>query len=565
MAAGMDHIVDGPEKTQVHAEDSDDLGRLTVATRLEPTQSLKLHKMLAYGWSSERSAPALRDQVDGALASAKWHGWDAICADQKAYLDDFWVRADVELEGDGEIQQAVRFAMFHVLQSAARAEGRAIPAKGLTGSGYDGHTFWDAETFVLRSLTYTTPSAVRDALLWRQSILPLARERARVLGLAGATFPWRTIHGEECSSYWPAGTAAFHINADIADACVRYRFATDDESFELEAGLEILIETARLWRMLGHHDLEGKFRIDGVTGPDEYSALKDNNVYTNLMAQRTMQAAADAVERHPVPAAKLGAGAEDAASWRDAAAAMYVPYDEALQVHSQAQGFTRNQVWDFEHTPPDHYPLLLHYPYFDLYRKQVVKQADLVLALELRGDHFTPEEKARNFDYYEPLTVRDSSLSASTQAVMAAEVGHHNLAFDYLGEAALMDLHDLEHNVRDGVHMGSLAGVWLAVVGGFGGMRDHDGTLSFAPRLPAALEHMVFRVTYRGRNLRVSVDHQEATYVLIEGLPMEVTHHGTVTKVTNEPVNLPIPPHVKRERPQQPPGRAPTRRGLLRA
>ncbi len=528
-------------------------------------QSLKLHKMLAYGWSSERSAPALRDQVDGALASAKWHGWDAICADQKAYLDDFWGRADVEIEGDGEIQQAVRFAMFHVLQSAARAEGRPVPAKGLTGSGYDGHTFWDAETFVLRSLTYTTPSAVRDALLWRQSILPLARERARVLGLQGATFPWRTIHGEECSSYWPAGTAAFHINADIADACVRYRFATDDESFELEAGLEILIETARLWRMLGHHDLEGKFRIDGVTGPDEYSALKDNNVYTNLMAQRNLQAAADAVERHPVPAAKLGAGAEDAASWRDAAAAMYVPYDETLQVHSQAQGFTRNQVWDFEHTPPDHYPLLLHYPYFDLYRKQVVKQADLVRALELRGDYFTPEEKARDFDYYEPLTVRDSSLSACTQAVMAAEVGHHNLAFDYLGEAALMDLHDLEHNVRDGVHMGSLAGVWLAVVGGFGGMRDHDGTLSFAPRLPAALEHMVFRVTYRGRNLRVSVDHQEATYVLIEGLPMEVTHHGTVTKVTNESVSLPIPPHVKRERPQQPPGRAPTRRGLLRA
>jgi alpha,alpha-trehalose phosphorylase len=565
MAAGMDHIIDGPGKTQVHAEVSDDLGRLTVATRLEPTQSLKLQKLLAYGWSSERSAPALRDQVDGALASAKWHGWDAICADQKAYLDDFWGRADVELEGDGEIQQAVRFAMFHVLQAAARAEGRAIPAKGLTGSGYDGHTFWDAETFVLRSLTYTTPSAVRHALLWRQSILPLARERARVLGLSGATFPWRTIHGEECSSYWPAGTAAFHINADIADACVRYRFATDDETFELEAGLEILIETARLWRMLGHHDLEGKFRIDGVTGPDEYSALKDNNVYTNLMAQRNMQAAADAVERHPVQAAKLGAGAEEAASWRDAAAAMHVPYDEALQVHPQAEGFTRYQVWDFEHTPPDHYPLLLYYPYFDLYRKQVVKQADLVLALELRGDQFTPEEKARNFDYYEPLTVRDSSLSACTQAVIAAEVGHHDLAFDYLGEAALMDLHDLEHNVRDGVHMGSLAGVWLAAVGGFGGMRDHDGTLSFAPRLPAALEHMVFRVTYRGRNLRVSVGHQEATYVLIEGLPMEVTHHGTTTKVTNEPVTLPIPPHVKRERPTQPPGRAPTRRGVLRA
>jgi alpha,alpha-trehalose phosphorylase len=564
MAAGMDHVVDGPEKTEVHAEVAEDLGRLTVATRLEPGKKLTLHKMLAYGWSSERSAPALRDQVDGALASARWHGWEAVCKDQKAYLDDFWGRADVELEGDGELQQALRFAMFHVLQSAARAEGRAIPAKGLTGPGYDGHTFWDAETFVLRALTYTTPSAVRDALTWRQSILPLARDRARVLGLGGATFPWRTIRGEECSGYWPAGTAAFHINADIADACVRYRFATDDESFERDAGLEILIETARLWRVLGHHDLEGKFRIDGVTGPDEYSALKDNNVYTNLMAQRNMQAAADAVERHSIQAAKLGAGAEEAASWRDAAAAMHIPYDEALDVHPQAEGFTRYQVWDFERTPPDHYPLLLHYPYFDLNRKQVVKQADLVLALELRGDYFTSQEKARNFDYYEPLTVRDSSLSACTQAVIAAEVGYLDLALDYMGEAGLMDLHDLEHNVRDGVHIGSLAGVWLAAVGGFGGMRDHDGKLSFTPRLPASLENLVFRITYRGRRLRVAVVHHEATYVLTEGLPLEVTHYGQEVEVSIASVTVAIPPAPKRERPMQPPGRAPTRRGVLR-
>jgi len=566
MAAGMDHVVDGPEKTQVYPEVAEDLGRLTVATRLEPGKKLTLHKMLAYGWSSERSAPALRDQVDGALASARWHGWEAICKDQKAYLDDFWARADVELEGDGELQQALRFAMFHVLQSAARAEGRPVPAKGLTGPGYDGHTFWDAETFVLRALTYTTPSAVRDALTWRQSILPLARDRARVLGLGGATFPWRTIHGEECSGYWPAGTAAFHINADIADACVRYRFATDDESFELDAGLEILIETARLWRVLGHHDLEGKFRIDGVTGPDEYSALKDNNVYTNLMAQRNMQAAADAVERHPVPAAKLGAGAEDAASWRDAAAAMYVPYDETLQVHSQAQGFTRNQVWDFEHTPPDHYPLLLHYPYFDLYRKQVVKQADLVLALELRGDHFTPEEKARDFDYYEPLTVRDSSLSACTQAVMAAEVGHHNLAFDYLGEAALMDLDDLEHNTRDGVHIASLAGTWIAIVVGLGGMRGHYGDLTFAPRLPEAIARLAFRLEFRGRRLKVEVKPRQATYRLLTGEPVEIGHHGERFELRDdEAVTRPIPPAPAREAPRQPPGREPARRRPARA
>jgi len=300
-----------------------------------------------------------------------------------------------------EIQQAVRFALFHVLQASARAERRAIPAKGLTGSGYDGHAFWDSETYVLPVLTYTVPAAVSHILRWRHSTLSSARERARQLGLAGAAFPWRTITGAECSSYWPAGTAAFHVGADIADALVRYVHVTGDEAFEEQFGLELLAETARLWRVLGHHDGDGQFRIDGVTGPDEYSAVADNNVYTNLMAQHNLQAAADAAERHVEQSRKLGIDAEEIASWRDAAKAMFVPYDEALGVHPQADGFTNHQIWDFANTTPEQYPLLLHFPYFDLYRKQVVKQADLVLAMHLRGDAFTAEQKERNFSYYE--------------------------------------------------------------------------------------------------------------------------------------------------------------------
>ncbi|GAC1364720.1 MAG: glycosyl hydrolase family 65 protein [Actinomycetota bacterium] len=576
MGAGMDHIVDGPQGTDVQAVAAPDLGRVTVATEVEAGHPLRIVKFLSYGWSSERSVPAMRDQIDGALASARRRGWDGLTADQTAYLKEFWDRADVELEGDAEIQQALRFALFHVLQAAARGEGRAIPAKGLTGPGYDGHSFWDAETFVLRALTYVAPQAARDALSWRHSTLDLARERAQELGLSGAAFPWRTIRGEECSGYWPAGTAAFHVNADIADAVVRYQAATDDLAFERGPGLELLVSTARLWRSLGHHDLDGSFRIDGVTGPDEYSAIADNNVYTNLMAQRNLRAAADAVERFPGDAGKLGAGAEEAASWRDAAGTILVPYDEGLGVHAQAEGFTRHQVWDFAHTGPESYPLLLHFPYFDLYRKQVVKQSDLVLAMELRGDAFTHEQKVRNFEYYEPLTVRDSSLSACTQAVMAVEVGHLDLAFDYLGEAGLMDLHDLEHNVRDGLHMASLAGVWIAAVSGFGGMRDYGGTLRFAPHLPGALERLAFRITYRGRLLKVDVTHHQATYSLLEGRPLTFFHHGepltlsmaeqdaapTSPGVGFGPLSRSIPSLPAREAPLQPPGRAPARRGL---
>ncbi len=253
-----------------------------------------------------------------------------LLAEQREYLDKFWERADVEVEGDAELQQAVRFALFHTLQAGARGEQRAIAAKGLTGPGYDGHTFWDTETFVLPVLTYTAPRAAADALRWRHRTLDLARERARLLGLDGAAFAWRTIAGQECSGYWPAGTAAFHINADIADAVTRYVAASGDQDFDADIGVELLVETARLWRSLGHQDSRGRFRIDGVTGPDEYSALADNNVYTNLMAQRNLQAAADAAERHPQRAGGLGVNDAELAAWRQAARSMLIPYDPVL-------------------------------------------------------------------------------------------------------------------------------------------------------------------------------------------------------------------------------------------
>jgi len=562
LAAGMDHIVDGPSGTETNpAESGDDLGRVTITADVEPGQRLRVVKFLAYGWSSQRSTAALRDQVAAALAEARQTGWEGLLAGQRAYLDDFWDRADVELDGDAELQQAVRFALFHTLQAGARGERRAIAAKGLTGPGYNGHAFWDTETFVLPVLTYTAPDAARDALRWRHATLGLACERAKLLGLAGAAFPWRTIAGQECSSYWPAGTAAFHVNADIADAVGRYQAATGDEAFEREAGLQLLVETARLWRSLGHHDAEGRFRIDGVTGPDEYSAVADNNVYTNLMAQRNLMLAADAVERHVDLVGELGIDLEEVAGWRDAATAIFIPYDEAIGVHPQADAFTEHQPWDFADSAPEQYPLFLHFPYFDLYRKQVVKQADLVLALHLRGDAFSEEEKARDFAYYEALTVRDSSLSACTQAVVAAETGHLELAYDYFGEAALIDLDNLEHNTRDGLHIASLAGAWVVAVAGFGGMRDHGGTLAFAPRLPERLSRLAFGLCFRGRRLRVEIDHRQARYSLRAGSPLVLTHHGEAVTISgDEPATRPIPPPPQREPPRQPPGRAPARR-----
>ena len=558
LGAGMDHDIDASTSVETRTESGDDLARFTALTRLEPGQRFRLHKYLAYGWSSQRSIPAMRDQIEAALATTSETGWKELCTAQRNYLDEFWDRADVEIEGDPELQQAIRFSLFHTLQAGARGEQQAIAAKGLTGPGYDGHTFWDMDAYVLPVLTYTAPEAARDALGWRHRTLDLARARARTLAVGGAAFPWRTIDGRECSGYWPAGTAAVHVGAEIADAVVRYVGVARDVEFERQVGVEILVETARFYRSLGHHDRRGGFRIDGVTGPDEYSALADNNVYTNLMAQRDLRAAAAAIERHPDLAGPIGVTSEETASWRDAADAMIVPFDDALHVHPQSEGFTNHEVWEFQATRGDQYPLMLHFHYFDLYRKQVVKQADLVFALYRRGDAFTPEEKLRDFEYYESLTVRDSSLSASVQAIVAAEVGHLPLAYDYLREAALIDLDDTNHNTRDGLHIACLAGAWLAVAAGLGGLRDHDGQLSFAPRLPERITRLAFRLTFRGRRIEISFDRRYTYLELRDGPPLEVGYYDDVVTIpAGPPLALPLRATPVRLAPTQPPGRAP--------
>ncbi len=557
MAAGMDHVITGDDP-RVTMHTLPDLARATIVADLAEDEPLEVVKYLAYGWSARRSLPAVRAQVAGALAQARVTGWDDLLASQREYLDAFWARADVQVQGDDALQQALRFAIFHVLQAGARVEQRAIPAKGLTGAGYDGHAFWDTETYVLPVLSSVHPEAVGDLLRWRHSTLEAARERARELGHHGASFPWRTIAGQECSAYWPAGTAAFHINADIACAVLDHVQASSDEDFERDVGLELLVETARLWISLGHHDGSGCFCLDGVTGPDEYSAIADNNVYTNLMAQRNLRGAADAAGRWPQAAGVLDVDDEEVAGWRAAAEAMRIPYDSERGLHPQSERFLDHERWDFDSMRADQYPLMLHFPYVDLYRKQVVKQADLVMAMHHCGEAFTREQKVRNFDYYEQITVRDSSLSACTQSVIAAEVGHLDLAFRYLRNAAFMDLHDLHHNTDQGLHIAALAGAWIATVDGLGGMRDYDAQLSFAPRLPDALEHLRFGVTRRGVCVQVEVAPEAATYTLLNGESIDLHHHGEpFTLTAAEAVVLDVPALEEREPPSQPRHRVP--------
>ncbi|NLP83249.1 glycoside hydrolase family 65 protein [Microbacterium sp. CFH 90308] len=559
VAVAVDHQISGARDARVDSETSPDLARTTVNTRLGAGGSIRLTKLVGHEWSDSLADAALRDRAEAAVEAAMRLGWDGIAQKQREYLDDFWSRADVRIGGSARLQQSVRFAMFQVLQSAARAEVRSIPGKGLTGAGYEGHTFWDADAFVLPVLIYTAPGAARDALLWRHATIGHARRRAEQLHLAGAAFPWRTIDGRECSGYWPAGTIAFHINADVAAAVVRYVAATGDAEFERDYGTEILVETARLWVALGRWDDRGSFHIDGVTGPDEYSALVDDNVFTNLMAQKNLRAAGAAARRHPEQSRALGVSDEEVAGWETAASALHIPFDAERGVHQQSAGFTEQERWDFDATTTAQYPLHSHFPYFDLYRKQVVKQADLVLALQFVPEAFTSDETARAFAYYEELTVRDSSLSASPQAVVAARVGHLGLAMDYLMEAATIDLDDLHDNVDDGLHIAALAGVWNALVCGFGGMRDGENGLQFAPRLTVPMSRLSFGILVEGRTLRVDVEPDATTYRLSAGAPLDLRHFGVLHTVeAGVPLELPTPAlPAPSATPSQPRGRAP--------
>lgn len=561
VAVAMDHAVtaSGAAQPTLTTEASQDLSRTTVRVVLAPGEHVELVKFVGHEWSATTSTSALRDRAEAAVADARRAGWDALVEEQRAHLDEYWACADVEVEGEPRLQQAVRYALFQVFQASVRAELRSVPGKGLTGSGYEGHTFWDFEAFVLPVLTSTAPHAAEQALRWRHSTLPHARERAEQLHLRGAAFPWRTIDGRESSGYWPASTAAFHVNADIAGAVIHYVRATGDHAFEREAGLEMLVETARLWMSLGRSDAGGAFHIDGVTGPDEYSAIADDNVYTNLMARQNLRGAVASARRHPEVAHTLGLDDSELDDWLRAAEAMSIPFDEIRGVHAQSAGFTDQEPWDFENTAPEQYLLQDHFPYFDLYRKQVVKQADLVLALFFAHEAFTAQEKERAFAYYEAITVRDSSLSAAVQAVIAAEVGHLDLAYDYLAEAATLDLDDLHENAREGLHIAALAGVWTAITGGLAGMRDTDEGLRFSPRLPERVSRLSFGVRIHGQTLRVDVTPSTATYLLKEGATVTVEHFGdTVELQAGQPVALEIPalPEVS-ARPSQPRGREP--------
>jgi beta-phosphoglucomutase len=503
-------------------------------------ESVLIEKFVAYAWSQpqqELSDEALHLRAASELSSAIDQGFDALLQTQARDCAAFWDRASLAIEHDRRSEQALKFNLFHIFQSAARDGHGGIAAKGLTGEGYEGHVFWDSETFVLPALALTAPALVKPSLLFRLHTLDRARAHAREMNHArGALYPWRTIGGDECSAHYPSGSAQYHINAAIAFAIKLYVEASDDRAFLAEGGAEMLIETARIWLQVGHFNPRrgGAFCINDVTGPDEYTALVDNNYYTNRMAQEHLRYAVDVVreldDSSPAIFAalrqKLALSASEISDWSRAADAMYLPHDERLGIVAQDDTFLDKPRWDFAGTPPEKYPLLMHHHPLTLYRHQVCKQADAVLALVLAGDNVDRATKQRSFDYYEAITVHDSTLSASTFAILAAELGYAEKARDYLMEALRVDLDDLHANTSHGAHMAAMAGSWLALAWGFGGLRIVAGGIGFDPILPPGWHGYRYGVVWKNRSITVAVDAQTIRYTLTSGAPLSIMHAG---------------------------------------
>lgn len=468
-----------------------------------------------------------------------------LLAAQARHLEQFWSRFAVTIEGDPSVQQAVNWNVFQLHAASAQVDRAGLPAKGLTGQTYEGHYFWDMDVFMLPFVIHTDPAAAARILRFRHSMLAAARRRARELNLTGALFPWRTINGEEASAYFPAGTAQYHINAAVIHGLATYLDATGDEELLWEVGLEMAVETARMWCDLGFYDDEGTFHLHMVTGPDEYSALVDDNAYTNLMARASLRRTVDWVERlaardldrfHALTSPwELAEG--EVAGWQQAAAAMHIPYDERRGITPQDARFLSREPWDWS-LPPDRYPLLLNFHPLVIYRHQVLKQADVVMAIFNLPDDFSPELAAANFAYYDPITTGDSSLSPPVQAAVAAMIGESEKALRYVYRAAFTDLAGLADNVEAGVHLAAAGGVWLALVRGFLGLRLHEDRVSLSPILPPQWRRLSLGVLIRGSLLRVTASSDEVTVVVEDGLPLQLTIWGESLTVDSTPTTV---------------------------
>lgn len=510
------------KKNPVH---SDEAGVYSLMFSGQERLKLLKHNVYSDGIREDNPLKRVVDLLDEVVDLS----FDALLDHQIEHLKKYWDTSDIVIRGNDMDQLSIRFNMYQLYQSVGRDRYSNISAKGLSGEGYEGHYFWDTEIYVLPTFQLSQNNIAKNLLMYRYNQLDAARERARQLGhKRGVKFPWRTISGIECSAYYPAGTAQYHINGDVAHAFIQHYIFGEDLDFMKDYGAEVLLETAVLWLEIGHfhNDL---FKIDAVTGPDEYTAIVNNNYYTNALAKHNLEWA---VKIHDLLKAddphaledllkRLDIHKEDIAKMDEAAKKMFLPHDDALGIDMQDDSFLSKKVWDFEKTPKDHYPLLLHYHPLTIYRYQVLKQPDTVLAHFLLEEYTDLETMKKSYDYYEEITTHDSSLSPCIYGIMASRVGYREKAYKFFGDALKLDLKNTHGNTKDGLHMANLAGSALSMIYGFAGLRVQEKGIGLRPWLPDVWKGFDFKIVFKGRTLKIQID-ERLRIDLLEGQPLEI-------------------------------------------
>ncbi|MDU5774710.1 MAG: glycosyl hydrolase family 65 protein [Clostridium perfringens] len=508
-------------------------------------EEIILDKFIAYSTSLDMNCEKLHGSIKTILSEAKEKGYIEAEREQKEYVEEFWRTADVIIEGDNALQQGIRFNLFHLMQSAGRDGKTGMGAKGLSGEGYEGHYFWDTEMYVLPVFVYTKPDLAKKLLDYRYFTLDKARERARVLGHdKGALYPWRTINGEEASTYFPLGTAQYHINADIAYAFKLYVDVNDDFHYLKDKAAEVLFETARVWADVGSFSeyVGNKYCICAVTGPDEYNAIVDNNFYTNLMARENLRDAIWALNNikekdklaYDNLVKKIDLKDEEIEYWKKIIENMYFPYDEKRGVYPLDDGFMKRKPWDDSKIPKEKRHLLYenYHPLF-IFRQRMSKQADAILAMYLHSNLFSIEELRKNYDFYQEVTLHHSSLSTCIFGILASQIGYDEEAYKYFSQSARMDLDDYHNNFYAGIHAANMAGTWQGIVNGFAGIRTNKGILELNPTIPKEWNAYSFKIFYKKNLLEIKISKDEIEIRLLEGENLELYVYGEKVYLKN--------------------------------
>lgn len=506
-------------------------------TKLAEEETLTFHK-----YSVVCDSVRYRNTKEEALATmreVRKKGMAVIFKEQEDYLSSFWDNCGVDILGEEELNEAIRYNMYQLIQSAGKEPHSNVAAKGLSGEGYEGHFFWDTEMYLQPFYILNAREIAQNLIRYRYTILEYAKENARILGhKKGAAYPWRTIMGKECSGYFPSGSAQYHINGDIAYSIAAFYLATKDSALLEECGCEMLIETARLWMDMGNFH-EGKFHINTVTGPDEYTCLVNNNYYTNVLAAYNLKWAYKSFEilknegKERGVEKKTGITKKELSEFVKAAAAMYLPYDDELGINPQDDSFLQKEMWEVSGIKEEEKPLLLHYHPMYLYRYQICKQADTVLAHFILEDAQDIETIRNSFAYYEKITTHDSSLSTCIFSIVAAKLGMLDKAYAYLGESAKLDLFNTHKNTADGIHTANMGGTYMAVVYGFGGLRIKVDGLYLEPRLPKEWKGLRFSFLYEDAQIEVNVTAEKCVITLLRGQQKELYVYGKKALLTD--------------------------------